>query len=298
MTATGAPQGAADRIFADVSEVMLHAMSGHPIEEGRAMKTIILCGGKGERLREMTEAIPKPMVEIGGRPIIWHVMKIYSHFGLDDFVLCLGYKGDKIKEFFVEYEGWRQQDFILQMGAPAEERIHYPANGQEHWRVTFADTGQETNTGGRIKAVEKYVDDDIFCASYGDDLWDVPVDAVIDFHRRHGRIATLTAVQPVSSYGVLEMNDDGLITRFREKPRLDHWINGGCFVFDRRVFEYLEASDVLEEQPFQRLAADGQIMAYRHRGFWASMNTFKEMQTLNAHWRANGANARWKVWAH
>jgi glucose-1-phosphate cytidylyltransferase len=262
------------------------------------MKVVILCGGKGERLREMTEAIPKPMVEIGGRPILWHVMKIYSHYGLDDFVLCLGYKGEKIKEYFVEYEGWRNKDFVLQLGAPPETRIQYPDNGQERWRITFADTGQETNTAGRIKAVERYIDEDTFCVSYGDDLWDVPVDQVIAFHRRHGRIATLTAVQPVSPYGVLEMDADGRITRFREKPRLDHWINGGCFVFDRRVFDYLGDNEVLEEQPFQRLAAAGQIMAYRHDGFWASMNTFKEMQTLNALWRANGANARWKVWSH
>lgn len=262
------------------------------------MKVVILCGGKGERLREMTEAIPKPMVEIGGRPILWHVMKIYSHYGLDDFVLCLGYKGEKIKEYFVEYEGWRNQDFVLQLGAPAGTRIQYPDNGQERWRITFADTGQETNTGGRIKAIERYIDEDTFCVSYGDDLWDVPVDQVIAFHRRHGRVATLTAVRPVSPYGVLEMDGDGRITRFREKPKLDHWINGGCFVFNRRIFDYLGENEVLEEQPFQRLAADGQIMAYRHDGFWASMNTFKEMQTLNALWRTNGAGARWKVWSH
>jgi glucose-1-phosphate cytidylyltransferase len=262
------------------------------------MKTVILCGGKGERLREMTEAIPKPMIEIGARPILWHVMKIYAHYGLDDFVLCLGYKGEKIKEYFVVNEGWRTQDFVLRLGAAPEERIAYPAADQERWRITFADTGQETNTGGRLKAIERYIDADTFCVSYGDDLWDIPVDEVVSFHRRHGRVATLTAVQPVSPYGVLDLGDDGQITRFREKPRLDHWINGGCFVFDRRVFDYLGENEVLEEQPFQRLAADGQIMAYRHDGFWASMNTFKEMQTLNALWRSNGLGARWKVWTH
>ncbi len=134
------------------------------------MKTVILCGGKGERLREMTEAIPKPMIEIGARPILWHVMKIYAHYGLDDFVLCLGYKGEKIKEYFVENEGWRDKDFTLRMGEPEDERISYPDNGQERWRITFADTGQETNTAGRLKAIERYSDSDTFCVSYGDDL--------------------------------------------------------------------------------------------------------------------------------
>lgn len=262
------------------------------------MKTIILCGGKGERLREMTEAMPKPMVEIGNRPILWHVMKIYDHYGLDDFVLCLGYKGEKIKEYFVDYESWRQQDFVLQMGAQPEERLAYLDDRQARWRITFADTGQHTNTGGRIKAVARYLDgEETFCASYGDDLWDIPVNDVIDFHYRHGRVATLTAVQPLSAYGVLEMNDEGLISRFQEKPRLNHWINAGCFVFNRRIFDYLDDNDVLEEEPFQRLAADQQIMAYRHHGFWASMNTFKEMQVLNALWQTNGDAARWKVWS-
>jgi glucose-1-phosphate cytidylyltransferase len=261
------------------------------------VKAVILCGGKGERLREMTEAIPKPMIEIGGRPILWHVMKIYAHHGITDFVLALGYKGEKIKEYFVEYEGWRQQDFTLQMGAAPGERLAFADNGQERWRITFADTGQETNTGGRLKAVERYLDEPTFCVSYGDDLWDIPVGEVIAFHRRHGRAATLTAVRPVSPYGVLETAEDGTITRFREKPQLEHWINGGCFVFDRRVFGYLGANDVLEEAPFQRLASDREIMAYKHDGFWASMNTFKEMQTLNALWRA-GEGAKWKVWAH
>jgi glucose-1-phosphate cytidylyltransferase len=230
------------------------------------MKTVILCGGKGTRMKEFTNSIPKPMVCVGDKPILWHIMKIYSHFGFNEFVLCLGYKGEKIKEYFRESE----------------------------WDIIFAETGENTNTGGRIKRIEKYIGEDNFFATYGDGLANIDLQKLLDFHLGHGKMATLTAVQPYSQFGILEMDKNGTILDFKEKPKLDNWINGGFFVFNSRIFEYLGENDILEKAPFERLAAEKQLMAYKHGSFWECMDTYKDNVELNEMWTGN--NAKWAVW--
>jgi glucose-1-phosphate cytidylyltransferase len=235
------------------------------------MQVVILCGGRGTRLREQTEFIPKPLVEIGGLPILWHVMKIYAHFGFTDFILALGYLGHRIKDYFLPY------------GGEAAE-----------WRILFADTGQDTPTGGRIKALERFIEGDTFLATYSDGLADLDLSALLAFHRAHGRLATLTAVRPYSQFGLLDLEETGRIARFREKPRLEDWVNGGFFVFERGVFDYLQPDSTLERDPFERLAADGEIFAYRHEGFWACMDTYKDTEVLNQLW--NSGQAPWRVW--
>ncbi len=230
------------------------------------MKTVILCGGKGTRMKEFTNSIPKPMVCVGDKPILWHIMKLYSHFGFDEFILCLGYKGERIKEYFEESD----------------------------WDIIFADTGEDTNTGGRIKKIEKYITEDTFFATYGDGLANIDIRKLLDFHLKHGKIATLTAVQPYSQFGILEMNGSGIIMNFKEKPRLNNWINGGFFVFNRKVFRYLDENDVLEKKPFELLAAEKQLMAYKHKDFWECMDTYKDNVELNEMWSNN--KAKWAVW--
>lgn len=257
------------------------------------MKVVILCGGKGTRLREQTEVLPKPLVEIGGRPILWHIMKYYSSQGFNDFVLCLGYLGEKIKQFFLDYDGWRHHDFQLTLGAPLEERVR-PLTHPERWTIAFADTGLETNTGGRIKRIARYLEGQPFLATYGDGLTDMNLQKLIAFHRHQRRIATLTAVNPSSSFGLVNLDDDGLVRGFREKPRIDDWINGGFFVFEPEIFDYLEDDSVLEREPFERLALDGQLAAYRHCGFWQCMDTYKDTLDLDGRWR--GGEPPWRVW--
>jgi len=231
------------------------------------MQVVILCGGQGTRLREQTESIPKPLVEIGGRPIVWHVMKLYACFGVQDFILCLGYKGDMIKEYF---------------------------KNAKDWNIIFADTGLETNTGGRIKLVEDMIDGDTFMATYADGVADIDIRASIDFHKRHNRIGTMTVVNPLSQFGEVVITDTGMITDFREKPKLSNWINGGFFVFDKKFFSYLEEDSVLEKEPLTRLAKDGNLYAFKHEGFWKCMDTFKDMLTLNEYWA--DAKPPWKLW--
>jgi glucose-1-phosphate cytidylyltransferase len=249
------------------------------------MKVVILCGGKGTRLKEHTEYIPKPLVEIGHYPILWHVMKIYAHSGFTDFVLCLGYKGEKIREYFASGPNAR----VL-----TADQIEYRDNGGEAWHITFADTGPETNTGGRVKLIEPHIDDDTFLVTYGDGVSDVNLRALLDYHRSHQRTATLTSVQPLSQFGILDIDEQGCIQHFREKPRMNVWVNGGFFVFNRSIFEYLGPNDVLEGEPFERMAAQRQIMAYQHRGFWACMDTYKDTLTLNELWSTDRAG--WKLW--
>jgi glucose-1-phosphate cytidylyltransferase len=257
------------------------------------MKVVILCGGKGTRLREYTEVLPKMLVEIGGRPILWHIMKYYSAQGYNDFVLCLGYLGDKIKQFFLDYGGWRHQDFELALAAAPEERVR-PLKSPENWRITFVDTGLETQTGGRIKRIARYVNGESFLATYGDGLTNLRLEDLLAFHRRQQRIATLTAINPSSGFGLVDVDDAGIVHGFREKPPISDWINGGFFVFDPAIFEYLEDDSVLERAPFERLAADGQLAAYRHRGFWQCMDTFKDAMDLDRRWSAG--DVPWKVW--
>ncbi|MCD4813025.1 glucose-1-phosphate cytidylyltransferase [bacterium] len=255
------------------------------------MKTIILCGGTGTRLREETEYKPKPLVEIGGMPILWHIMKHYARYGMTDFALALGYKGSMIKEYFMNFD-WMSNDFTLDLKAKQEKIIHFD-HPPEDWRVTFADTGLKIPTGGRIKRMEKYIQEDTFLVTYGDGVSDVDIGALVSFHKHHGKIATLTGVHPSSPFGVLE-SEDGLVSSFKEKPFLAGLINGGFFVFDKRIFDYLEDDTVLEEAPLRQLAEEKQLAVYQHEGFWACMDTFKDVERLNTMWEKG--NSPWKTW--
>ena len=244
------------------------------------MKTVILCGGRGTRLDEHGLAMPKGLFLIGDRPLIWHLCKIYSHYDLTDFIICTGY----LKERYFEYFG-QDEEAKSATGSVVKD---------EGWYIRITDTGLDTNTGGRIKKVESYLgDDQTFCATYGDGLSDVDLNEVIDFHRSHGKLATLTAVNPTSSFGLLELDEKAAVRSFQEKPKLDQWINGGFFVFERGIFDYLGDDSVLEKEPFEALARDGQLMAYRHNGFWKCMDTFKDNREMNELWEST---APWKVW--
>jgi glucose-1-phosphate cytidylyltransferase len=257
------------------------------------MKVVILCGGLGTRMREETEFRPKPMVEIGGRPILWHIMKSYAHYGFSDFVLCVGYKGQIIKEWFLNYEAWNS-DFTLTLGEPGSVEFH-GGHLETGWRVTVADTGFETMTGGRVKRVQRYVgDDDVFMVTYGDGLSDVNIGDLLAFHRRHGKLATVTATRPLSRFGVVDVDADQMVRTFREKPVADDWVNSGFFVFGREFFDYLNEESILEREPLEALARDEEIMAYRHDGFWRPMDTYRETLLLNELW-ASG-KAPWAVW--
>lgn len=258
------------------------------------MKVVILCGGLGTRLREETEFRPKPMVEIGGRPILWHIMKIYAHSGFREFVLCLGYRGNMIKEYFLNYEAMNN-DFTICLGR--ESHVRY--NGlhtEQGFEVTLADTGLNTQTGGRLERVRKYVDGEPFMLSYGDGLADIDVRRLLAFHKEHGKIATVTSVTPVSRYGIVEMSGSGQVLRFLEKPRTETFASAGFFVFQPEVFDYLEGDNcILEHKPLERLAAEQQLMAYQHDGFFYCMDTYREYEHLNNLW-ASGAPP-WKVWS-
>lgn len=257
------------------------------------MKVIILAGGLGTRLREETEFKPKPMVEIGGRPILWHIMKIYAHYGLTDFVLCLGYKGDVIRDYFLNYRS-RNCDVTLTLGSPMLE-IH---NGHSEcgWRVTLAETGEKTMTAGRMRMVEKYLDDDTFLATYGDGVADVDIRALLRCHHANGKLATVTAVRPSSRFGELSL-ENGMVKTFEEKPQVSNsWINGGFLVMRREVLKLVRGDqDVLEKDLLVRLADQGELAVYQHSGFWQCMDTLRESELLNKMW-ATG-KAPWKIWA-
>lgn len=258
------------------------------------MKVVILCGGQGTRLREETEYRPKPLVEIGGRPILLHIMKSYAHHGFRDFVLCLGYRGNMIKEHFLNYEAMNN-DFTVSLGSKPEIH-HHGSHDEDGFRVTLADTGLDSMTGKRIKAVQPYVDGDTFMVTYGDGVSDVDLNALLAFHKQHGRLATVTTVRPISRFGVLKLDSSGKVAGFDEKPQLEGWINVGFFIFERGVFDYLsdDASCVLEQEPLQNLARDGELVAYRHDGFFYAMDTYREFKVLNELWDSGGAP--WKVW--
>jgi glucose-1-phosphate cytidylyltransferase len=261
------------------------------------VKTVILCGGMGTRIRDVAD-VPKPMIAIGDRPIIWHIMNIYAKYGLDDFVLCLGYKGWTIKEYFLNY--WAAGgDITLQLAERSVVEVH--DDPAEKWTITLAETGLETQTGGRLRQVRRHLaGEDIFCLTYGDGLADIDISKLIEYHHKHGRIATVTAVRPVGRFGTLQartLDDLVEVTDFEEKPQsATGWISGGFFVFDRRVWDYIDDRDdlVLEREPLERLAADGQLMAYEHPGFWQPMDTYREWQLLNRLWEAD--EAPWKTW--
>jgi glucose-1-phosphate cytidylyltransferase len=255
------------------------------------MKVVILAGGKGSRIAEESSARPKPMIEIGGKPILWHIMKIYSKHGLNDFIVCLGYKGYVIKEYFSNYF-LHMSDVTFDI---AQNRMEVHRKHAEPWRVTLVDTGEETQTGGRMRRVRQYLDDEDFCMTYGDGVGNVDITALLAFHRAHGTLATLTATQPPGRFGALRM-DDSRVLSFQEKPEGDNaWINGGFFVLSPKVLDYISGDEILwEKEPMERLASEQQMSAYRHSGFWQPMDTLRDKTQLEALW-STGA-APWKNW--
>ncbi len=257
------------------------------------MQVVILCGGMGTRLREETEFRPKPMVPIGSRPILWHIMKGYAHHGFRQFLLALGYRGHDIKQYFLNYEAM-SGDITVTLGRQ-RTLVHHDAHPEQGFEVTMAETGEKTMTGGRLLRMRRHVQGETFMLTYGDGVADVDIGALVAFHRSHGKIATLTTVRPVSRFGVVHLDPSGQVEGFHEKPAGDGWINAGFFVFDRRVFEYLDGdSCVLEQAPMRRLAEDGQLMAFRHDGFFFAMDTYREFQQLNQMW--DRGEAPWRVW--
>lgn len=259
------------------------------------MKAVILAGGLGTRLSEETHLKPKPMVEIGGRPILWHILKTYSAHGINDFVICAGYKGYVIKEYFANYF-LHMSDVTFDMD---QNKMQVHRRKAEPWKVTIVDTGDATMTGGRLARVAEHLDDEPFCFTYGDGVGDVDITALVKFHRSHGKRATLTAVQPPGRYGALIFGDDDnrLVSQFQEKPEGDGmWINGGYFVLDPSTLNYIREGDstVWERGPMENLAKDGQLAAYRHSGFWRPMDTLRDKMELESMWEKS--QAPWKIW--
>jgi glucose-1-phosphate cytidylyltransferase len=260
------------------------------------MKVVILCGGQGTRLREQTEVLPKPMVEIGGRPILWHIMKTYAHFGLNEFVLCLGYKGHIIKEYFVNYD-LRTTDFDLRLGDKSSINV-LRDNDESDWRVSLIETGEQAMTGARVFRIKDQLNNEAFCLTYGDGLGSVDIRALLEFHKKHGKLATVTGVRPPGRFGELELEGDQVVA-FAEKPQVTQsFINGGFFVLEPAFIERYLADDddlTLEREPLQNVAADGELMMFPHTGFWQPMDTFREWKMLEALW--DGGEAPWKMWA-
>lgn len=258
------------------------------------MKVVILAGGLGTRIAEETETRPKPMVEIGGKPILWHIMKGYSHYGFNDFVICLGYKGYMIKEYFMHYY-MHNSDLTIELGSNKVD-IHF--TNAESFKVTLVDTGVSTKTAGRLKRVQKYLDGKDFMLTYGDGVADVDLHELLAFHQSHGKIATVTAIQPEARFGGMELNSAGLVETFKEKPKGDgKWINGGFFVLKPEVFSFLEGNmdDIMwEDGPMEKLAGSRQLMAYKHQGFWKCMDAMRDKIELEALWQNN--HAKWKIW--
>jgi len=258
------------------------------------MKAVIFAGGFGTRLSEATDLIPKPMVEIGGKPILWHIMKIYSHYGINDFIICCGYKQYVIKEYFAHYF-YHNSDLTVDLSNNSLEILD---THSENWRVTLVDTGLNTMTGGRLKRVQKYVGNERFLLTYGDGVSDVDINDVIKYHESKGGLITLTSYQPRGKFGAIDIGNNDQVTQFDEKPEKDdHWINAGYFVCEPEVFNYLPENDdacVFEQDPLRNLAKEGKMFAYKHTGFWRPMDMLKDNKDLNAMW--NSGNAPWKVW--
>ena len=257
------------------------------------MKTVILAGGFGTRLAEETSVRPKPMVEIGGMPIIWHIMKIYSAHGIDDFIVCCGYKGEMIKEYFCGY-AMRRADITVDL---VKNDIELHSNSSEPWRITLIDTGQDTMTGGRLRRVADYIGDETFCFTYGDGVSNIDITKLVAFHRAQETIGTLTAVQPPGRFGAFTLSaDQGQIVAFKEKPDGDGaWVNGGFFVLEPAAIDYIDDDlSVWEREPLERLARDGQLSAYRHDGFWHPMDTLHDKTVLDQMWEDD--KAPWRVW--
>ncbi len=260
------------------------------------MKVVILCGGKGTRLREETEFRPKPMVPIGAQPILWHIMKTYAHFGHADFILCLGYKGEMIKDYFRNYL-WNTCDATISLGREPAVEFH-DRHGEEHWSVTLAETGPESMTAYRLWKIRRYIaPGEPFLVTYGDGLSNIDISALIRCHEISGKLCTISAVHPAGRFGSLHIEDDGRISTFQEKPQFDeNLVNGGFMVCEHTVFDYLpdDPTVMFERDPISRIAADGQLNAYRHGGWWQPMDTYQEMHYLNGLWESG--NAPWKIW--
>jgi glucose-1-phosphate cytidylyltransferase len=259
------------------------------------MQVVILCGGQGTRIRDVADDIPKPMIPIGNRPIVWHIMKGYAQHGFNDFVLCLGYRSWSIKRFFLDYH-LADADFTVDLGDPSQVKVHAPS-GQENWHVTLAETGPDAMTGCRIKRIEKYISGDTFLLTYGDGVANVDIKRLVRFHRRHGKLGTVTAVQPPGRFGEIEL-DGSQVVEFMEKPlEARGRINGGFFVFNRGIFDRLrdDTKLIFENEPLTTLAREGQLMAYRHDGFWHPMDNSRDYHYLNDLW-ARG-KAPWNTWA-
>ncbi len=248
------------------------------------METVILCGGKGLRMGNQNNEIPKPLVQIGDKPILWHIMNIYSHQDFTDFILCLGYLGEKIVKYFSNDD----KNSLKEYKNNGSTTIHTKGG----WKITCVDTGLETNTGGRIKKIEKLIDS-TFLATYGDGVANIDLKELLKFHKDHNKVATISVVHPRSQFGILDLDSD-LITNFVEKPILDYWVNGGFFVFKPKIFNYLEKNDVLEKETFKRLIKDHEMAAYRLKGFWECMDTYKDSIELNEMWNKN--EAQWAAW--
>jgi len=255
------------------------------------MKAVILAGGYGTRISEETQTKPKPLIEIGGRPILWHIMKTYSHYGINDFIICCGYKGYKIKEYFTNYFA-HNSDITVDL---KNNHVDIHQKPSEPWKVTLVDTGLDTMTGGRLKKVEKYVGNETFCFTYGDGVSDVNISEVIKFHQKNKKSATVTSIQPPGRFGNLELNDN-LVSKFIEKPQGDGgWINGGFFVLEHDVFDYInDDTTIWEKDSLEKLAEKNQLIAFKHKGFWQPLDTLRDKNSLEKLWASNKAS--WKVW--
>lgn len=256
------------------------------------MKAVLLAGGLGTRMREETEFRPKPMVEVGGRPVLWHIMKVLGQQGITDFVICAGYKSEYIKNYFYNY-GSSNLDFTIRLGDQSSTVFH-GSHEEFNWTVTVVDTGESTMTGGRIKLIEHYVQGEAFLATYGDGIADINLKELLAFHASHGKTATMSVTQPTSRFGVVEIEDSGLVSQFREKPKVNDWINMGYFVFQPAVFDFLKTDSVLEEEPLRSLASRSELGAFKHSGFWQPMDTYRESLLLNSLW--DDGKAPWKTW--
>ena len=258
------------------------------------MKTVILAGGVGSRLSEETEIRPKPMVEIGHRPILWHIMKHYAHYGYKDFAIALGYKGEQIKQYMTDYARLAA-NLSVDLASGKVEGLHTRDQEIEDWRVALIDTGRHTETGGRLLRIAPYLDEDRFMMTFGDGVSNVELDKLVEFHRSHGKLATLTAVRPPARFGHVELDGDQ-VAEFSEKPQTgDGWINGGFFVLERSVLDYIDGEEThFQREPLERLARDGQLMAYRHTSFWQCMDTLRDKLLLQQLWESD--EAPWRVW--
>lgn len=259
-----------------------------------SFKVVILCGGLGTRLQEETEYRPKPMVNIGTRPILWHIMKIYAHSGYNDFILALGYKGEIIKNYFCHYE-LMNNDVTIELGHPENIYIHH-SHDESGWKITLADTGEKSLKGARLKKVEQFITDETFMMTYGDGLADVNIKELLAFHKSHGKMATVTGINPTARFGELKIDGDRVAVFSEKQQDSNNFVSGGFFVFNRSVFNYLSEDDFcdLEMGPLEQIAKEGQMMVYKHRGFWACMDTLRDMDYLNKLW--DEGRAKWKLW--